>query len=259
LTSKEKLFKIKSFCVYYGRGRSEELSQFDLVVVEPLGHDVEDIKQIQKSGTLVIAYLSVMEILSGSEQFKILVENDFLNINGKRIKNKEYGTFIIDIRSKSWNLILEHTINHFIYHIGYDGIFLDTIGDVEWSEIPNEYRDSVLLAAVNFVQRTRIQFPESIIIQNNGLVELCQLTSPYLDGLCWENPSSSSREDLKWSKIVAKKLKFLKKKEKLTIFLLIENTSQSRSGFVLKLARKNRFLTYLAPIQYTQNIIPPQI
>ena len=250
MNRKERLRCARNYCVFYGSSRVEQLSQYELVILEPLGHSAEEIKQLKDSGTLVVAYLSVMEVPRESEQCNLLDEDDFLKANNQFLMNSAYDTYLVDIRSKKWNAILEQTISQLINNSGYDGIFLDTIGDAEWDEIPIESRYSILWAAVNFVQRTRARFDENILIQNNGLGILCEYTSPYIDGICWENPKFTGREDCRWSKAVVKRLQGLRKRYKLKILFLVEG----KCDFSFKIAKKNGFLLYNAPFQYTDLI-----
>jgi hypothetical protein len=253
MNARRKLHRASNFALYYGVGRVEELSGFDIAIVEPKGQKSEGINTLHEKGTLVISYLSVMEIHPSFPEFKLLREDDFLKANGKPLQNKVYGTYIADLRSKRWIDMVYHAAGRLIYHEGYDGVFLDTIGNVEMPEIPEEYRESQILSAVTLTTKIRSLSNDCVIIQNNGLERLCEQTAGMIDGICWENPPFGRPESFKWVEKMLHKIKSLKEKYRVQVLLLFED---NESEAAIKVARENNYLIYNAPVGYIKGINP---
>lgn len=266
MDKKQAFFNAKNFVVYYGTGRESELSKFDVAVVEPLGHDKEGIRRLRSSGTLVFAYLSVMEISNTSPDFRLLKDEDFLKVRGKPVTNPEYGTYLMKMDSFRWNNILVHKAGYFLTQFGYDGLFIDTAGDVELHSLPDEVRHEQAAAAANLFARIKSMFPGCLILQNNGLEKLCQYTLDAIDGICWENPPFNRKESDLWCHEILKRLILLKKQQKVRTFFLIVDEAEidiktlqyarKDIGFAYKIAVQEGFLLYVAPIHYVGKVNP---
>jgi len=251
MNAREKLHQASNFALYYGIGREEELSNFDIAIVEPRGQKTKSINTLHEKGTLVISYLSVMEIHPSFPEFKLLREDDFLIANGMPIQNKAYGTYVADLRSKRWTDMVYHAAGKLIYHEGYDGVFLDTIGNIEMPEIPEEHRESQILSAVALTTKIRSLSNDCVVIQNNGLERLCDHTAGMIDGICWENPPFNRPESFKWAEKMLYKIKSLKEKYQIQLFLLFEDNEDEAAK---KIARENNYLIYSAPAGYTKGV-----
>lgn len=258
----------KNYALYYGVGREEELSRFDVVIVEPAGQSGTSVRKMQDSGTLVLAYLSVMEIHPSTPEMKLLKSSDILIQDGCPLMNQEYGNYLVDLRSNRWVGLLLHRAGRLITHLGYDGLFLDTIGDVESSDYGSDLRDSLLLAAANIVRQLRAVFPGEIIVQNCGLEKLCSLTSGFINGICWENPPFEIEASRPWIKAIVARLENLRESYGLKILLLLENSneiglrnSEVADGINFQLAREiaisKKFLLYMAPLRYVNGVNLP--
>jgi hypothetical protein len=254
MNARRKLCQASNFALYYGVDRAEELSSFDVAIVEPKGQKPESIKALHEKGILVVSYLSAMEIHPSFAEYKLLDEEDFLKVNGKPLINKAYGTYIADLRSRRWNDMVYHAAGRLIYHSGFDGVFLDTIGDVEMPEIPEECREAQILSAVGMIARIRKLSDDCVIIQNNGLERLCEQTAEIIDGICWENPPFGRQESLEWTEAMLRKLKGLREKSGITVFLLVED---DEIEIAKKIARENNYLLYNAPTGYIKGVNSP--
>jgi polysaccharide biosynthesis protein PelA len=260
-SKKEDMAKARNYVLYYGHGREEELSRFDLAVVEPSGHDADSIHKLKDNGTLVFAYISVMEIQTWSPEFGLLKDTDFLEVNGQKLMNCDYGTYIMDLTSDRWKSLLLHKAGRMLLQYGYDGLFLDTIGDVEMPVIPAHMQTIQMSAAVNLLVLLRKDFPDSLIIQNNGLEKLCLYTADLIDGICWENPPFVRKECIPWVEIVVLQLEMLKTSKSLSILLLTEAKTDTATGKNSELCKhistEKGFLFYCAPEGYINGINSP--
>ena len=248
-----RLQSIKNYALYYGIGREQELVEFDMVIVEPKGQTKESIIRLKESGTLVLAYLSVMEIHASDPEAKLLRDADFLTKKGQRLQNPRYENWLADLSSERWNSLLTRHAVELINDFKYDGLFLDTIGDVEGDFLDLEKRDLLLVAAAHLLRRFRSVFPEQILIQNCGMERLLHYTAQYIDGICWENPCLEHRS---WFQPIIDNLSRFKRELNLQVFFLLEENTNTRDmqTLVKRIAAEKGFLSYTAPSGYVSGI-----
>lgn len=255
---KAKFSLAKNYALYYGSGKAIELAQYDIAIVEPAGQSINSILEFRASGTLAIAYVSVMEIPSWSEEIGLLKSSDFLQVEGSEnpFINQQSGNYWLDLRSQRWTDLLLHRISYLLEGDGYDGLFLDTVGYVESLQIPMPLRSALLQAAAQIVRKIKIQFPDCILIQNCGLEELYKLTAGYIDGICWENPPLDRIASQEWASIIIRNLEQVKETYGLQVLLLVEENDSCAREFqrVEELAFAKQFLAYLAPANYTAGV-----
>jgi len=241
----------RSYAVYYGHGETERLSQFEAVVVEPKGQTKDGIERLKSSGVLALAYMSVMEIPSFDPQYALLADEDFILRDGARLGNPAFGTELVSLRSKRWLGLLHHRAGSLMMREGYDGVFLDTIGNAEWEALGTQ-SEAECQAAVGFVRGLRRCFPERAIVQNNGLSSLIFETAPLVDAVCWENPPIERKDSRKWVELVADRLRRLGQQHGLATWVLKEAAAGSEEAFraVEAWSAERGFLLYKAPTNY---------
>lgn len=252
ITNINKFKTCTDFIVYYGTGNEQILSNFQISIVEPKGQDEDSIERIKASGTLLIAYVSVMEIHSDSREFALLSDDDFLKLNGEKEMNKDYGTYLIDLESIRWQSMLIHHIGNLIYHQNYDGVFLDTIGDVEFGVIPQHKQNMLINASLRLIKEIKDIFEDIIVIQNNGLEKLCSITADVIDGICWENPPLLLEESRGWVDAVSRELFYLKENKRLQVMVLVEGQEDNEDYLIAaeELCKEKGFLFYKATYRY---------
>lgn len=268
LSKRDRFHRARNYVLYYGHEKTEQMQGFDIAIVEPSGQSPDAVRKLQDTGTLVIAYLSVMEAYSWMPELKLLNEHDFLQNNGQALINPTFNTYIMDLHSERWTSMLIHNTGRLLIQYGYDGLFLDTIGDLESPEIPLSLQNTQLSAAIQFLGRLRKDFSSSILIQNNGLERLCMYSAGLIDGICWENPPFEKMECAGWTKSVLGRLDSITQKNRLRTMLLFEEPAGSQSMVGVKqttsviqqaldVARNINGLLYFAPQGYTAGINPP--
>src|SRR5690606_35512053 len=100
------------------------------------GQSRESVDALHEAGALVLAYLSTTEVPDYDPYKPLLRDADFLTVNGARLQNPAYQTSVADLRSRIWINLLLHRTGVYLRQNGYDGLFLDTIGNVEWPVLP---------------------------------------------------------------------------------------------------------------------------
>lgn len=254
LDRKQRFFEARNFVIYYGHGKSDMMSVYDLAIVEPAGQTKPSIEELQKSRTLVFAYISITEVPEYDPLKSLLRKADYLTLNGKIVENETYHTQLVDLRSSNWIGLLLHRIGGYLRTSGYDGLFMDTISNVEWPALPAGVRAEQQAAALELVKRIRKLHPNHLIIQNNGLETLCVETAPYIDGLCWENPDFVRPESYQWHETVRIGLKKLVIDKGIRILFLQEKGSTTELGLesAVYWAKKENYLHYLSPNHYLE-------
>lgn len=257
-----RLAAIKNFALCYGSCEVDAFEGFDLVILEPAAYSADEIKRIRRHGALVCGYLSALEISGSLDELRVAPE-DYLVIKGQRAVNRAYGNWIMDPRSERWNhLVLEMADT--VLARGYDGLFLDTIGDVEDPFLPRGLAAQLIPAAARLVKRVREAFPAAVLIQNGGINDLYRFTAPYIDGLCWENFPLSWPPPGDWVAHKLNQLEDLCRRYGLRLLLLAEVDPPLSAGATspevqalkkLQAALNQRgFLFYAAPRGYTAGV-----
>ncbi len=192
-----RLGDVRTFAVYYGTGGEDVLSTYDLAIVAAPGRDRERIAAIREKGTLILAYLSVLEAPLGEPDDvrrpgEALVQEAPANVltgPGGPVVNRQWRTWVLDPRH-------ERTRDRFLGQAedlldrGYDGLFLDTMADLE--DLPEAVAAGGLTGQATIVEAARLVAEAAAsfgcaMVQNRGFRLLLPLTMPYLDGLCWES------------------------------------------------------------------------
>jgi hypothetical protein len=252
---KDRLLLSQNYALYYGHGQSDLLARFDVAIIEPKGQVSSDIIHLQNMNTLVFTYLSIVEVRPEEPIYQVLDDNDFLKMDGKRVENKMYGTYLVNLQSKKWIQYLLGEVHHHLMIMGSDGIFLDTIGDIDG--LPEELRAEQLSAMVNLLYATKLLYPNHLFIQNNGLEYVIYQSAPFIDGLCWENPPLNNRDSTEWVEVIKNRLMELKNHFQHKVLLLIEESQDvEKKGYIKarKLAKEFDFLLYYAPNNYVEGV-----
>lgn len=248
---------IRSYALYYGYGEADALSRFGAAVVEPKGQTPDSLRQLRDRSVLAIAYVSVMEIAEHDPFYRSLKDDDFVKRDGRRVRNDAFGTELVRLGSGRWLGLLHYRVGQLMLRDGYDGVFLDTIGNAEWERLGAEQSAAECAAAVAFVRELRKLFPDRIIVQNNGLERIYPQTAPELDAICWENPPLEQPESRAWTKWIADRLQQLQAAHGVRTLLLVERRADGSAGgdkrleLAASMADSRGFLLYAASRDYT--------
>lgn len=177
------LHGVQRWIVYYGFGKLELLSRFELAVLAPGGHRRAELFWLKERGVRLLAYVSALEV---SQQAEGLAPDNVLCVGTAPFCNEEFGNWVLDPRrsatSRRLNALAEAALD-----AGYDGLFLDTLGIVEDRRLSAPVRGELVPAAAWLVAELASQFPSVPLVQNWGFEQLLPLTAPWLAGVCWED------------------------------------------------------------------------
>lgn len=248
MNKRNDFLKINNFIVYYGTGRVDRLKKADAVIIEPKGHTQKDIHILKEAGVLVLAYLSVVELPADHEDFQSF-QKHFLQVNRQPVINKNFNTYYMDGMSSGWKMHLHTQADRLLQDQEYDGLFLDTVGDLENPILGSSIMFEQIHAYINFLKALREKRPQCLLVQNNGIEHVASYSKEYIDGICWENPSFV-KKDKKWSEMILEKLIILQKEHHVKALLLIDREHDTKK--VIKKAKKYKMVCSIAKKDYLE-------
>jgi len=238
------LNNMKSYKVFYDEPTKQIINQmaaYDVVIVEPLYYTKELVKEIQAKGVQLYAYVSVMESDSWNKnRMSKIKKEDYYYKNGKEVYFEEWDSYLMNLTSKHYQNVLFEEIEQQGIDKGFNGIFLDTVGDIDdqfyytnKAEYKKQAKSFVLL-----MERVIKKHGDISFIQNWGINLFRDYTHIYMDGMMWEDfePRNISNDD--WAKDRLKDLKTLQKKQDFKVLTLSFSDGSrskklsSRYGFV---------------------------
>ncbi len=246
-----------SFVVYYGRGPLVGIDSFELAILEPSGWSLADRSALQALGVTTLAYLSVLEATKASATAAGLGRGDLLAVRGVPWSRPQFGTTVVDPRSPRWRSYVYERASALV-QAGWNGLFLDTLGDLEDPVIQGEL-GRLLPAAAELVHAIRERIPEARLVQNNGVWVLLPLVVMDLDGVCWET-SIELAAGGPFADAALSALTLAKNRYGVTPLLLsAPEPGQQEDGlrFMHDLSRRFGFRSYVAPGSYTEAIRLP--
>lgn len=179
----DRLSPLRTWALYYGDVQEPGLAEYDLVIVAPEAWDREAVARLQRRGTLVIGYLSVLEVPKRAGEPP---PPHVLMVEGEPAQQTRWNNWILDPRAeRARSHVAERARS--MADCNFDGFFMDTLGDVESAHIPLLLRSRLLPATAQLVGLLRKRYPDRLLIQNWGLGALLDLTVPFLDAVCWED------------------------------------------------------------------------
>ncbi|MFK3959805.1 endo alpha-1,4 polygalactosaminidase [Guptibacillus hwajinpoensis] len=217
------LSDVTSYKVYYDAPTTRlitKMKQYDVMIIEPVYYSKQQISEIKSSGTKVYGYINTMEADNwNTALINQLNEDDFFHRNGERVHYTEWDSYLTDITSVHYRDVLLSEVTEQIADKGLDGVFLDTVGDID-----NEHWENptVLQAQqegmVTFLQQIKQEHPSLSLIQNWGFQTLKNYTSPYVDAIMWENFNYSTVSKDEWSNDRMADLKDIQQETNLAVF-----------------------------------------
>ncbi len=237
----------RNFAVHYGMNHLKALSEYDLAVVEPKAHHMEDIKILRNNATAVFGYISIFEIDPQQPEYEIFRSHE-ISEGVSTDTEKGRKRHFIDLRSGLWTEFLHSKVRKMLDENKYDGIFIDTLAYIEECVTLESVMFSQMLAVCDFLKKVRTDHPGAEIIQNNALGLTLNYTRDHIDAVCWENPPAVSPEQRKMNKLIISKLNKIKKENGIKVLILTEDTDDPK--YFRQMADKNDFLYYDAPKDY---------
>lgn len=203
------LASVRDFVVYYGDVSSDNISQitaYDLAVLEPSAIEPNEMTQLKSSSTLLFGYYSVHEVESyDAHKISLMNESDYLFINGVKDYNSKHDCYNGDIRSAHFQEISLQIIKERIVDKGYQGVFLDTLDDIEAISDPI-LKEELLIGYLQFLDRLNQTFPNLLIIQNRSFNLYLRGSSQSVDAIVYEGFNHTKFETSQYYRNLASQL-----------------------------------------------------
>ncbi|WP_052404843.1 endo alpha-1,4 polygalactosaminidase [Bacillus rubiinfantis] len=238
---KNPLLDVKNYKIYYGNvsdAKVKELSRYDMVIIEPHEITKERVAKLKANGTIVLGYLSIMELQQWDKAFTAKVkESNYLKVNYKKVYIEDWDTYLMDITNLHYQQLLFAELKEEIIAKKFDGVLLDTVGDID-----DFYGDNKKVATKlrtgygKLLQTITKKYPKLVFVQNWGFDTYKFTSKKYVDGILWENYDKERLKDSKWGQKWIKYFQTAKRKEHKAVFTVTpDNSSTSYSkkqGFV---------------------------
>lgn len=250
-SGKGRFDNVKSYTVYYGHPTEQamrELAEKDLAIIEPTAYTTLQIDALRAAGTIVIGYFSVMEAPTWNAfRQERLQPDDYLLLNGERVHFAEWDSYLADLRRTSYRTLLLGELEMSIAAKGLDGVFLDTVGDIDEYVRDPMLQTELRLAYRELLEHTARLFPRLALLQNRGFGTL-ETALPFLHGFVWEDWRPDWEQDA-WTKTRVKRLA-KERKRGLHIFTISHNSDPVNA----KAAGKLNFVHLNAPNGFTETV-----
>lgn len=246
-TTGNPLADVASYKIYYDaptKSKIKKMQRYDLMIIEPVYYTAAQIKELKKYGTKVYGYINTMEADNWNTDFiNQLNESDFFHRNGERVHYAEWDSYLTDITSSHYQAILVAEVKKQIVDKGLDGVFLDTVGNIdnEHSEQPDvlaAQRDGMS----QFMGTLNELYPSLSLIQNWGFGTLKSHTYRYVDGIMWESFNYNVVSKDQWSKNRIQELRTLDTTHNIKT-LTVSSAQQAKSK---AFAKENGFIHFHA-------------
>ena len=184
------LQSLQNFVVYYSVVTPVEvhrITAYDMAILSAGGIRPEMMEQLKASGTLLYSYVSLVSVeKTDALKTALMQEDDFLYLTGEKVYNETYDCFQGDILSENYRAILMRIIEEREIRPGFDGVFFDTLDEIEYLQDPDIKQDQ-FDGYLAFYKDLKTRYPHLSIIQNRGFSFYLQGSSRYLDGLVYED------------------------------------------------------------------------
>jgi len=202
ITEKSETNNLGDFIIYYDKLNDsiiQKLSNYDVVIIEPRNATKEQILKLKRSGVKVLGYTSIVEQNENNMEYISLQDSWFYKPGEDKIREERWQSWYMDIRKKGYQNFLFEQIQLHIVNKELDGVFFDTVGDIDdsnWNEIDkNEMREKY----AKFLKRIRKNYKDLEIVQNWGFYTAKNYSYKLIDGLMWEGFSFDLLDQDEWS------------------------------------------------------------
>ncbi len=195
------LKNVQSYKIYYGEANEqviERLSKYDMVIIEPYAFTREQVQQLKKSGTVVLGYVSVLELEDWHKSQ--VMESDYYYRDGEKMRIEQWDTYIMNLADSHYRSIIINKVKQQIIEKGIDGVFLDTAGDIDdyfydQAAVQEKFR----LAYVNLLKEIKSVDSNLLLVQNWGFETIKSATLNFIHGVLWEDFNKRVITEDQWS------------------------------------------------------------
>ena len=190
---------VSSWALYYG-GAAEDivqrLSGYDLVVIDAnaLGEGARaTVAALKGAGCRVIAYLSAVEVASWHRYRDRVDDSWYIRVGGDYWS--PWGGSSVSwaanraasLAEPGWRGLLLDLVASEALDYGCDGVFFDTLEDLDFVSLPAEEAARQREGLREFMSALREKYPDALFVANRTLQAALDAVAPFVDGVCWES------------------------------------------------------------------------
>ncbi|MEI2319306.1 endo alpha-1,4 polygalactosaminidase [Bacillus paramobilis] len=195
------LKNVKSYKIYYGEANEQvikRLSKYDMVIIEPYAFTREQVQQLKKSGTVVLGYVSVLELEVWHKSQ--VMESDYYYRDSEKMKIEKWDTYIMNLADNHYRSIIINKVKQQIVGKGIDGVFLDTVGDIDdYFYDQAALQEKFRLAYVNLLKEIKSVDSNLLLVQNWGFETIKSAALNFIHGVLWEDFNKQVIAEDQWS------------------------------------------------------------
>lgn len=233
--AKNPLSGVSNYKIFYGRPKQEHLDamrDYDLVIVESTAYTEEQVDYIQSNGTKVYGYISVMEVATWNQEYMSkFKEEAFYKRDGERVHYAEWDSYLMDMSNDHYREVLLAETREQVIDKGFDGVFLDTVGDID-NEFWNN-PEELAKQREGLVKYLEVLKNEEKIstIQNWGFDTLKTTSIDLVDGIMWEGFTKDKLLASEWSQNRIAELKAFEESGQVEVLTVSPDTDEANAEY----------------------------
>ncbi len=188
----DRLAGVRSYALYYGGiddAALDALATYDLVVVHPglfrMGAE-KGLARLHAKGCRILGYLSCFEVADWAHYKGRVPEEWNVRVNGETWRPWG-GNRAASLAVPGFRDLLVELVRDDILAKGFDGVFMDTLADLDNPALPEAQRTAELAGLGTFLSALRAAAPGAILVANWTLQKTLPAVAPHVDAVCWEN------------------------------------------------------------------------
>jgi endo-alpha-1,4-polygalactosaminidase (GH114 family) len=198
------LFRVDSFHIFYGhpdQDKLEELSQQDVAIIEPTAFTKEQVSFLQEEDVLLFGYVSLIQLENWNEELKKdILPSDYWLQEGKRLHVSYWDTYVMNISEEHYRDVLMRKISTEIQEKRMDGIFFDTVDDLDYYFRDDPAAEKAMRAGYKeLLDEIEAAYPNLLIIQNRGFDTYKAVSRKKVDGILWEGYDIQELKKSDWA------------------------------------------------------------
>ena len=214
---------VSSWALYYGAATTDTVARlggYGLVVIDPhaLGPTAaETIAALKARGCIVAGYLSFIEVAKWHRYRSRIPREWYIQHDDGSPwipwAGKDVGwdaNLAASLAEPGWRAMLGNLVQSEVLAYGCDGVFMDTLEDVDFQTMPEKEKDRQVEGLRSLMAELDERYPATFFIGNRTLQRALDAVAPHIDAVCWESFSPKYfRQDSSraWMDAVAKRLK----------------------------------------------------
>ena len=183
-SARERFKAAKSFYTYYGAGKTDELSRYDIAILHPRQMPSDDVKALSASGVVTVGYITIGEddeLQVGNGQGPGGKASWYFDRDEDDAPDQDsiWKSWYANTNDPIWRANRVAEAQRLVGDYGFDGIFLDLISV---SELYPECREGMR----QMMRDLREALPDAVIVMNQGF-DIVEEVAPLADGFMIES------------------------------------------------------------------------